>query len=212
MEVQTTRPVLAVRSTVQSHSPGRDFTIGRMLEATRTSTIRTTSPRVANKVLRIPSFSCSHADRYVRCNRRVNATPEYSSRSALNTVTLLVAPGGAVKSCSTAAADSPESAKRRMIASLIRSSSPAGAALATTMNKGMNAVNTWADKTMHRSNPCICRNLRTQRPMNDCLTRSTSAMTSCDCPACNHRTQLTHLCCHLSEPATPGTGSDGSDA
>ena len=141
---------------------------------------------MAKTVLRMPTFSCPHAARYIRCMRRVKATPEYSSRRALNKVTLLVAPGGVVNSCSTAAAESPVSANRLMIAWLITSSCPAGAALATMMNSGISAVNTWAEITMQRSNPSIRTKRRTLRPRKESITRWDRAVTSSERSDVNH--------------------------
>ena len=141
---------------------------------------------MAKTVLRTPTFSCSQAARYMRCMRRVKATPEYRSSKALKIVTLLVAPGGVVKSCSTAAAESPVSANRLMKASAIALSSPAGAALATMMKSGISAVNACEESTMERSKPSIRMKRMTLRPRNESIARWAKAVRSSERSAGNN--------------------------
>ena len=89
-----------------------------------------------------------------------------------------------------------------MIPSLITSSCPAGATLATMMNRGISAVNTCADKTMLRSKPSIRTKRRMLRPMKESRTRWERAVTSSersDEKPLTGRTTGTRRCHHARE-------------
>ena len=81
-----------------------------------------TNPRAAKRLPRTPAFSCSHAERYMDCIRRVKDTPENSSSSRLKMLSVLVAVEGVAKSWVTASAESPVRLNLRMNVSEMTSS------------------------------------------------------------------------------------------